>query len=136
MITTEQKSKIVELRAKDYSIARIAKEVGISKTSVIDTIQGLREKIAVQRAVELETLYEEQHLSTKSRIERLSEMLEKVTEELRERDFQDVPTDRLIELSLKLQVAIKEERVEPQLMSSQEIDNEQRDREALESLSS
>ena len=66
MIDSETKLKIVELRSKDWSIARIAKSLKLGKQTVVDTVKEMRDEIATLQAVQLDALYEAESLSVRS----------------------------------------------------------------------
>lgn len=109
----EQKAKFIHLRAKGYSFAKIAKELGVSKSTLS---QELEEQIAKAKAMELEALQEEYYILKEGRIKLLGEQLRAIQQELNGRDLSKVNTDRLMELQLKYFGELKEEYVEPRLV--------------------
>jgi transposase-like protein len=134
MIDSETKLKIVELRAKDYSIVRIAKELGLAKQTVVDTVKEMKDEIASLQAVQLDALYEAEALSVEARIKRLSALLAKLQAELDERNLSDVPTEKLVDLILKTSSTLESSLVSPIFKSSQELQEEKEARKALDSL--
>lgn len=112
----EQKVKFIHLRAKGYSFAKIAKELGVSKSTLSNWSQELEEQIAKARAMELEALQEEYYILKEGRIKLLGEQLKVIQQELNGRDLSKVNTDRLMELQLKYFGELKEEYVEPRLV--------------------
>ena len=134
MIDSETKLKIVELRAKDYSIVRIAKELGLAKQTVVDTVKEMKDEIASLQAVQLDALYEAEALSVEARIKRLSALLAKLQAELDERSLSDVPTEKLVDLILKTSSTLESSLVSPIFKSSQELQEEKEARKALDSL--
>ena len=134
MIDSETKLKIVELRAKDYSIVRIAKELGLAKQTVVDTVKEMKDEIASLQAVQLDALYEAESLSVEARIKRLSALLAKLQTELDERSLSDVPTEKLVDLILKTSSTLESSLVSPIFKSSQELQEEKEARKALDSL--
>lgn len=134
MIDSETKLKIVELRAKDYSIVRIAKELGLAKQTVVDTVKEMKDEIASLQAVQLDALYEAEALSVEARIKRLSALLAKLQTELDERSLSDVPTEKLVDLILKTSSTLESSLVSPIFKSSQELQEEKEARKALDSL--
>ena len=134
MIDSETKLKIVELRAKDYSIVRIAKELGLAKQTVVDTVKEMKDEIASLQAVQLDALYEAEALSVEARIKRLSALLAKLQTELDERSLADVPTEKLVDLILKTSSTLESSLVSPIFKSSQELQEEKEARKALDSL--
>jgi transposase-like protein len=134
MIDSDTKLKIVELRSKDYSIQRIAKELGIAKQTVVDTVKEMREEIASLQAVQLDALYEAEALSVEARIKRLSSLLGKLQAELDGRSLADVPTEKLVDLYLKTASTLESSLVSPIFKSSQELKDEKEARKALDGL--
>lgn len=134
MIDSETKLKIVELRSKDYSIARIAKELKLSKQTVVDAVKDMKDEIATLQAVQLDALYEAESLSVEARIKRLSALLGKLQAELDARSLADVPTEKLVDLYLKTASTLDSSVVTPIFKSSQEIEDEREARKAINSL--
>lgn len=134
MIATETKLQIIELRSQSKSIARIAKEVKVSKQTVVDVCKDMDSEIQSLHAIQLETLYEEQKVSTEERIKRLSSLLARIQEELDARTLEDVPTDKLVDMYLKTASALDSAKVEPILKSTSELEEDKLEKEALKSL--
>ncbi len=108
----EQKHQFVALRAKGYSYARIAKEVGVSKGALAAWNAELGAEIAKARAVELEALQEEFFLLKEGRIRLIGEQLKAIQTEIGKRDLSKVNTDKLLELQLRYFGELKGEYVE------------------------
>jgi len=134
MIDSETKLKIVELRSKDYSIARIAKQLKLGKQTVVDTVKEMRDEIATLQAVQLDALYEAESLSVSARIKRLSALLGKLQAELDSRSLADLPTEKLVDLYLKTASTLESSVVTPIFKSSQEIEDEREARKAINNL--
>jgi len=128
------KEKFIDLRAQGLSFDKIAKELQTSKQTLIDWSKELQNEIANRKALELETLYEKYYLLKEAKIKKYGAILSKITSELEERDFSNVPTGRLLELYLLYFERLSQEIVEPTFKSSQEIAEELQDRELLERL--
>jgi len=109
----ETKQRFIELRASGWSYDKIARELGVSKVTLIQWSKGLEHEIANLKAIELESLLEQYYLSRVKRIELLGEKLRALKNELETRDLKDVSTDRLVTLFLKLYELAKAEAVEP-----------------------
>ena len=134
METTELKEKFIELRAKGWSFDKIAKETGKAKQTLIDWSKDLQAEIANRKALELEALYETYYLLKEAKIKKYGSILSKITNELESRNFNNVPTGRLLELYLLFFERLSQEVVDPTYKSSQEIKEERQDRELLEDL--
>ena len=108
----EQKHRFVMLRAKGYSYARIARELGVSKGTLTAWNTELETEIAKLRAVELEALQEEFFLLKEGRIRLIGEQLKAIQTEIGKRDWSKVNTDKLLELQLRYFEELKGEYVE------------------------
>ena len=97
----EQKSRFIHLRAKGNSYTQIAKELGISKGTLVNWSAELEAEIAQARSVELEALQEEFFLLKEGRIRLLGEQLKAIQVEISKRDLSKVKTDKLMELQLR-----------------------------------
>lgn len=117
----ELKSQFIELRAKGWSYLRISKKLKVSKATLSNWRQELEAEIASLKAMELEALYERYYLAKEGRIKLLGEQLKSIQEELKTRKLEDVSTEKLLELQLKVFQALKEEYVEARPLSDQEI---------------
>ena len=67
----EQKERFIELRAKEEPYERIAKELGISKPTLIKWGKELKIEVGNRRALELELLQEKYYVSKRKRIENI-----------------------------------------------------------------
>jgi transposase-like protein len=108
----EQKHRFVILRAKGYSYARIARELGVSKGTLTAWNAGLEAAIATARAMELEALQEGFFLLKEGRIRLIGEQLKAIQTEIGKRDLSKVNTDKLLELQLRYFGELKGEYVE------------------------
>lgn len=118
---TEIKSQFIELRAKGLSYAKIARKLNVSKSTVANWSQELEAEIASLKAIELESLYERYYLTKENRIKLLGDQLKEIRSELKKRDLDEVSTDKLIELELKIYQALMDEYVDIRPLSDQEI---------------
>jgi transcriptional regulator with XRE-family HTH domain len=113
--TTEQKEKFVELRAKNWSFKKIAKQLGISKPTLIKWSKELNQKIANMKAIELEAIQEKYYMQKKQKIEIYGQQLEKIKEELEARlennELKDVKTEQLFKLFFEYMDRLEFERV-------------------------
>jgi len=107
----EQKSRFIHLRAKGNSYARIAKELGVSKGTLVNWNTELDAEIAQARSIELEALQEEFFLLKEGRIRLLGEQLKAIQAEIGRRDLSKVKTDKLMELQLRYFEELKGEYV-------------------------
>ena len=108
----EQKHRFVVLRAKGYSYARIARELGVSKGTLTAWNTELETETARARSMELEALQEEFFLLKEGRIRLIGEQLKAIQTEIGKRDPSKVNTDKLLELQLRYFGELKGEYVE------------------------
>lgn len=130
----ETKERFIELRAKGNSFDKIALETGKSKQTLIDWSKELQDEIANRKALELEALYEKYYLLKEHRLRSFGALLSKLQTEVEQRSLRDLPTDKLLELYLKYNKELKEELIEPQFRSSQEIAEEKATRKLFSEL--
>ena len=128
------KQQFIELRAKGLSFDKIAKQLKKSKVTLLDWARELKDEVAQAKAIELEAVIEKYYLHTQARLQMFGELLQKIREEAKTRDLSQVPTEKLLELMLKFNSQVKEELVEPQFMSSQEVEEAKLNRELLDKL--
>jgi hypothetical protein len=107
----DQKSRFVQLRAKGFSLAKIATELKVSKSTLINWSRELQTEIAQTKAIELEILQEEYFLLKEGRIRLLGEQFKVIQAEIGKRDLSKVKTDKLLDLQLKYFTELKDEYV-------------------------
>ena len=117
----ELKQQFVQLRARGWSLRKIARRLRVSRSTLSDWQADLEEEIASLKAIELEALFEAYYISKESRIRLLGEQLKRVRVELNKRDLTDVPTDTLMAMLLKLSEALQEEHTEARPLTQEEI---------------
>ena len=116
----ELKAEFIQLRAKGLPYARIAERLDVCKATLANWNAELEAEIASARAMELEALQAEYFLLKEGRIRLLGEQLQRLRGELAGRDLTEVATEKLLELLLKYQAALKEEFVEVRPLSDRE----------------
>ena len=109
----DQKTKMqfIDLRAQGMSYDKIARELEVSKQTLINWSKEYEIEIANLKAIEMESLQERYYLNKSKRIELLGKKLAAVQDELENRDLKDVPTDKLFDLFIKYTNALKKEEV-------------------------
>lgn len=103
---TDKQQDFIELRAKGNSFDTIAKQLEVSKGTLINWSRDLEDEIQNYSALELDTLKEKYLISKKHQIQSYGEQLATVREELSSRNLSDVKTEKLIEVEIKLLEAI------------------------------
>jgi hypothetical protein len=94
--------RFLELRAQEKSLRTIEREIGIDRRTLTRWDGKFKEELEKRQAIELEALRENYWLTTKARVERFGDQLQRVTEELENRDLSTVPTHKLVDLAIKL----------------------------------
>jgi hypothetical protein len=98
----ETVQRFIQLRAEGYSFARIASELNVSKTTLINWSRVNQFEIANLRAIETEALAEKCFASRQQRWERIAQDLQRIEQELAGRNLDNVPTASLMHLASKL----------------------------------
>lgn len=101
--TMEVKDQFIELRAKGHTFADIADQLNVSKPTLIEWSKELKTEIENSKALEMESLQEKYFASWKQRLEFTGDQFARLKEELESRDFSDMSTKELLEVSLKFQ---------------------------------
>lgn len=109
MHSPETRQKFVERRAQGWSLVRIAAELGVARSTLIEWSRQLRFEIQNQLAIELDDLRDRLLGPRSARAAGLAEKLAHVENELRKRDLATLSTQRLFSLSLALRREIERE---------------------------
>ena len=109
MHTPETRQKFVERRAQGWPLSRIAAELDVARSTLIEWSRQLRFEIQNRRALELEDLACRLVGNVEARTASLAARLALVEAELKKRDLSQVSTARLFALSATLQRQILRE---------------------------
>lgn len=112
MKDNETRHKFIEMRGKGISFRKIANELNIARSTLMAWSKEHLTEIENLKAIELESLQEQFYMTKKARIELLGGQLERMKVELEQRDYSDVPTDKLIEVFSKTLNQLKQEESE------------------------
>jgi hypothetical protein len=102
--------KMIELRAEGKSVRSIAKELKLSKTTVCQKLRTLSDEVDNAVALAKDSLLERLKLDQVAVFEAKLNLFQKLHEQIDQRDFSDVPTDRLVKAWLALGAELKVER--------------------------
>lgn len=105
----ETVQKFLERRAQGWSYIRIAAELGVAKSTLVEWSRKFRFELNNQRALELDDLQNRILGSVQSRVGALSEKLSRIEQELAKRDLTQVPTASLYSLAAALRRQIARE---------------------------
>lgn len=117
----EKRALFVQLRAKGHSYSAIASRLAIGKSTLANWSKEMEAEIASLKAIELEALYEEAYLLKEGRIRLLAGWMDSLRAELDKRSLEDVATDKLMEILLRVYGELKAEYREVAPLSGQEI---------------
>jgi len=115
MHNTETKSQFIELRAKGWSLARIADRLNVCTRTLVDWNRHSQTEIRALCGVELEALQEKVLATHEQELTRLTQHLQRLEEEMAKRPLQFVETKDLYRLSSLVRAEIRKVRVEPEL---------------------
>jgi transposase-like protein len=94
--------RFIELRVQGWSFARIARELGVAKNTLINWSRQHRFEIQNLRAIELDALRDELLSTQAARARLLADRLKLVQAELTGRNLSSVSTSRLFALEAAL----------------------------------
>ncbi|MEC2057986.1 hypothetical protein I6J18_13595 [Peribacillus psychrosaccharolyticus] len=112
MKDNKTRQQFIEMRAKGISFDRIAKELKTAKSTLIEWSKTYLIEIENLKAIELEALQQQFFVTKEARIELLGKQMERIKEELENRDFSHVPTDKLLDCYSKALNQLKQEEME------------------------
>ena len=109
MHTEETQQKFIERRAQGWSLVRIAQDLEVAKSTLIEWSRKFRFEIQNRRAIYLDQLQERVLGTVENRVTDLHEKLAKVETELAKRDLAQVSTMQLHSLGASLRRQIERE---------------------------
>jgi len=95
MKNAETKDRFIQLRGQGLPLAKIASEINVSKTTLINWERDFREEIDNLQAMELEAMCDKYYLSVRKKVEFFGDVLNRIRGELETRDLSTIPTDKL-----------------------------------------
>jgi len=98
----ETQQRFIDLRSQGWSFSRIAAELNVSKSTLINWSRKFQSELQNLRAVELEALREKLIDTTEKRTQELANQLRMVEFELQMRDLSKVSTTRLYSIAHSL----------------------------------
>jgi transposase-like protein len=101
--------KFVELRSQGISFARIAEQLGVGKSTLVNWSREHQHLIHNLRTIEWEDFVDHTLASKQERLKVLAEQLRRIDTELAQRDLASVPTARLQGMAEQLRRRIDRE---------------------------
>jgi hypothetical protein len=99
MYDTETKNQFLELRAKGWSLGRIAEHLRVAQRTLVDWNRQEHEQIRTLRAIEWEALQEKILATREQELTRLKAELDRLEAELAKRTVEYVSTENLYRLT-------------------------------------
>ena len=118
MHNTESHHRFIELRAQGRSLARIAAELQVAKSTLIPWQRKFHRQIADLKNVELEALQEKVLASHEVELSQLAGHLNRVETVLAKRNLEYLSTEFLFCMSGNLRTQIRKQRVVPDFSTS------------------
>lgn len=113
MKSADVRERFVELRARGHSYAKISDQIGVSKPTLIKWNRQYDAQINELADEELEAVVERFRIARVHRVERFVKLIDRVEEQVDNRDLSEVQTASLIREWIRLMVAVRNE-LEPQ----------------------
>lgn len=98
----DKRLQFIELRGKGNSFDRIAKELGVSKATLIKWSNELKQEVGNYVAMERDAMLEKYKMTKKHQMELYGERLTSIREELSKRKLEDISTEKLLGMELKI----------------------------------
>jgi len=98
----ELKEKFIELRASGLSYDKVAKELKVNKSTLIDWGKRHSTTILNLKNIRLETLDKKFLISREESLKTTKQFYRKMRKILLSRDLKDIPTEKLIKLYLNI----------------------------------
>jgi len=105
----DTKHRFIELRGNGLSFDKIARDIGVSKGTLLKWEKELKQEISEVRFIELESMIQKYGVLRTERVKSYGEMLEKYRKELTQRDLSDVSTNKLLDMALIVEDRLREE---------------------------
>ena len=102
-------NKFVELRSQGWSFTRIAAELGVAKSTLVEWSRKFRFEINNRRALMIDDLQDRTLGTIQHRVAGLAEKLGRVEQELRQRGLKEMSTSQLYALAASLRRQIERE---------------------------
>lgn len=99
---TDKQLLFIELRAKGNSFDRIAKELKVSKATLIGWSKELKQEVDNYTALERDAVFKKYKITKLHQVQMYGERLNHIRKELSKRTLEDIPTEKLINMELRI----------------------------------
>jgi hypothetical protein len=119
-----QRNKFIELRAARTSLRECSELLDISKSALYEWAKKLKCEIENARAIEEEEFFAKLRIAKRYRLRSFAEIFLKADEELKKRSFADLPTEKLLDLMIKVEGKVTELYREPVILKESNLKEE------------
>lgn len=116
--TDKKKDGVLSLRAEGLPVEQIVAKTGLEPQAVVDMIADAHNEIITLRGIRQEAELRKVGADTAGRLKRMVSLRDKIQAELDTRDLSDVPTEKLLQIAIKMNEAIKDEATAPRILST------------------
>jgi len=134
MKDNETKDRFIELRSQGLPFAKIAAELNVSKTALINWERDFKEEIDNLRAIELEAMYDKYCLSVRKKVEFFGDVLSRIQRELETRDLSSISTEKLFAMYAHFYREAQRELPELTFKDDEEVQTSKSERRAVAGL--
>jgi len=113
----ETQAQFIVLRGQGKTFAAISDQLGVSQGTLVNWSRKFRFELQNLRAIRMEELRNKAMATTEDRVNALAGELHRVEEEIKKRDYSDVPMPRLLSMAESLRRQIVRETGEIQFTS-------------------
>jgi orotate phosphoribosyltransferase-like protein len=132
MKNQETVEKFIELRSRGISFARIAEQLGVAKSTLINWSREHQHLIRNLRVIEWEGFVDRTLASKEERLKAISDQLGRLEAELAQRDLASVPTARLQGMAEQLRRRLDRECGSPLFSAGVELCRDDDTRQAVQ----
>ncbi|MGZ4964577.1 MAG: hypothetical protein ACXWKG_20250 [Limisphaerales bacterium] len=108
MHSTDTKSKFLELRTKDWSLARISKQLDVSVRTLVDWNRQHRDELRTLRSVEIEALQEKLLATHEHQLTTLVTQLNRLDERIASVKLEFVETKDLYRIAASVRAQVRQ----------------------------
>jgi hypothetical protein len=120
MYSTDTKSKFLELRAKDWSLVRISKELNVGVRTLVDWNRQSRDELRALRAVEIEALQEKLLATHEHQLTTLVTQLNRLDERIAMEKLEFVETKDLYRIAASVRSQVLKLMISPEEFDAEE----------------
>jgi transposase len=107
MHSTDTKSRFIELRAKGWSLARIAEHLQVAQRTLVDWNRSAQAEIDLLRPHEREAMLEKILAPKEQELKSLAKQLKDIEQEISERPLRHIPAKELFRVASLLRAEIR-----------------------------